>query len=205
MNEIQKYSFIIFEGPPAAGKTMIAKRLSKHFHRRLILEPTGSILPWFYQDMKNRALITQLYYLRKRVELAKKAENVLTLGEKICQDYAFWKDLVYAREFLKNKEFLVYKKLFDLLSDCSSQPDLLVLLDCKTEVIMSRLRHRRRKGEEMLKIADIENLRKRTLRIGQAQKCPKIFIDTSSLKIDLYTKARNHLFDIVVEKISSYK
>ena len=203
MKATQPHRLVAFEGPPTAGKTMCARKFAAHFHTERLLEPTPRLLVSFYADTKPKALVTQIYYLQRRIRHAQKARFLLSKGSQVCMDYAFWKDLVYARQFMDKREYVIYRGLYQSIEDFWVTPSVLVLLDCRTDVIMRRLRSRRRKGEERLTAQDVAALRSHAIRLARIQKCPVIRIDTTSLPIDTSALARNILFHKVVDAVSS--
>ena len=61
--------FIVVEGPIGVGKTSLAKRLAEDFGSELLLEgpEENPFLGRFYQNPRQAALPTQLYFLMQRV------------------------------------------------------------------------------------------------------------------------------------------
>jgi len=198
---LDRYPLVVFEGPPTSGKTMLAKRFAENLSRRAILEPTGVMLSWFHEDRANRALLTQIYFLGRRMTQAKEVNALISRGEKVCQDFALWKDVAYAQTFLSHKEYKVYYTLYQLLEPLAPSPDILIVLDCSPDVIMARLKRRNRKGESSLGIREIKEISKFTMLLANKQNCRKIYINTTDSNIASDRNARDKLFNVVIERI----
>jgi deoxyadenosine/deoxycytidine kinase len=196
---------VIFEGPPASGKTMLANKFAKEYTANLILEPVrGTILPRFYNEIKTRAFLTQMYLLSKRIQNQTNVINLLRAGNIVIQDYTFIKDYVYAQIFLNKEEFNIYKKYYRLFKKLDPIPNILFLLDCNTDTIMKRIINRKRKGELKLSKQDFNHIRSKTIKLLKKTKFNKIIrIDTSDYQIDLHKKDRDDLFKLILDKYSS--
>ena len=62
--------FIAVEGPIGVGKTTLAKRLAESFNYHALLERTDEnpFLQRFYQNRRQAALATQLFFLFQRAQ-----------------------------------------------------------------------------------------------------------------------------------------
>ncbi len=62
--------YIVVEGPIGVGKTSLAQRLSDEFGSTLLLEDVDDnpFLERFYQNPREAALSTQLYFLLQRTK-----------------------------------------------------------------------------------------------------------------------------------------
>lgn len=195
------YDLIVFEGPPTSGKTMLAKRLSKALSRKPVLEPAGRMVSWFHKDRASRAFITQVYFLEHRMTQAREVSRLISNGEKVCQDYAIWKDIVYAKTFLNDRDYRTYYRLYKLLEPAARQPNLLVLLDCSPKVILARIRARKRDGESSLGMQEITRISRNTMSLARKENCPKILIDTTDFGTLSNSKARGQLFTLLINEI----
>ena len=65
---LDKYRYIVVEGPIGVGKTSLAQRMADHLHSGLLLEKPADnpFLENFYGDIPRYALPTQLFFLFQR-------------------------------------------------------------------------------------------------------------------------------------------
>ena len=68
---MDKFRYLVVEGPIGAGKTSLARRLASRLAADLVLEQPeeNPFLARFYQDMARFALPTQLFFLFQRARL----------------------------------------------------------------------------------------------------------------------------------------
>ena len=66
--KLEKYRYIVVEGPIGVGKTSLARRIADHLDSSLLLEEPGEnpFLEKFYSDISRYALPTQLFFLFQR-------------------------------------------------------------------------------------------------------------------------------------------
>jgi len=138
---------IAFEGPIGVGKTTHARGLANHLGVDSLLEDHESkvFLALFYADNSRWALAMQLEFLADRYQQLRDAQrwhhNVLVA------DHTFSKDRLFADMLLSGAELQLYSKFHDLLPDDVAKPDIIVLLDAPTDVLLSRIRARARPME----------------------------------------------------------
>src|SRR6476659_3944663 len=126
------YHFITIEGNIGAGKTTLATLLSKHFNARLILEKFADnpFLPKFYEDPSKYAFPLELFFMAERFKQLKELLQQRDMFQNLTiSDYLFTKCLLFAKVTLPEEEFLLYKKLFDIINPQLVQPDLLLYLN----------------------------------------------------------------------------
>jgi deoxyadenosine/deoxycytidine kinase len=139
------FHYLAIEGPIGVGKTRLAERLAHKLEATTILEHVDNpFLADFYADRPGSALQAQLFYLLNRHrQLTGKRQADLFLQTTIC-DYVFDKDKIFAYLNLDDNELFIYQRLFDLLARDVPPPDLVIYLQAPTELLMKRLRARRR-------------------------------------------------------------
>ena len=126
-----KYSFLTIEGNIGAGKTTLANLLSKHFNSRLILEEFAEnpFLPKFYQNPDQYAFPLELFFMAERYKQLKEMLQTNDMFLKTTvSDYLFTKCLLFAKVNLREEEFRLYQKLFDIINPQIIQPDILIYL-----------------------------------------------------------------------------
>ncbi len=144
------FHYLAIEGPIGVGKTHLAERLAGKLEATTILEDTDNpFLADFYADKPGSALQAQLFYLLNRHrQLTGKRQADLFLQTTIC-DYVFDKDKIFAYLNLDDNELFIYQRLFDLLARDVPAPDLVVYLQAPTELLMERIRRRRKEDPDI--------------------------------------------------------
>ena len=141
------FRYIAVEGPIGAGKTALAERLGTRLDATLVLEETDNpFLADFYADRPGAALQAQLFYLlsRHRQQTALRQADLFSQIT-IC-DYLFDKDKIFAYLNLDDNELFIYQRLYDLLARDVPPPDLVIYLQAPTDVLLRRVRARRRRS-----------------------------------------------------------
>ncbi|HDQ15950.1 MAG TPA: hypothetical protein ENN45_02715, partial [Bacteroidetes bacterium] len=130
------YQFICIEGCIGAGKSSLAKLLSKDMNARLILEEfeDNPFLPKFYKEPEKYAFQLELSFLAERYQQLKdKLHTPDIFHPQTISDYIINKSLIFAKNNLVKDEFSLYQKLFDIVDNSIPNPDLLVYLYLNTE------------------------------------------------------------------------
>ncbi len=143
--------YIAIEGPIGVGKTALARKLSRQFDSRLVLEPENNpFIEPFYRDRRGSAFSAQIWFLisRHRQQLELKQGRLFEQG--VVADYLFEKDRVFAYLNLNDTELATYEKLYELLAADSVKPDLVVYLQARASVLADRIRTRGRDIEKRI-------------------------------------------------------
>ncbi len=156
---VQETRYIAVEGPIGVGKTSLARRLADAFGSSLIQElaDTNPFLTRFYEDPSRWAFSTQLAFLftryRQQRTLAAEPE-----GRGAVADYLFAKDRIFAEMNLQGDELTLYREVLALLDQPVPQPDLVIYLEARPEVLLRRLRKRNREFERRITQQYLERL-----------------------------------------------
>ncbi|MBT3426161.1 MAG: deoxynucleoside kinase [Gammaproteobacteria bacterium] len=137
-------SYIAVEGPTGVGKTSLTKRLAESFNYETILETseTNPFLDQFYENRRNSALPTQLFFLFDRARQVENMRQGDIFKPVRVADFLIDKDRLFAELNLTADELTLYDKVTEHLSVSAPAPDLVVYLQAPAEVLMDRIQHR---------------------------------------------------------------
>jgi deoxyadenosine/deoxycytidine kinase len=141
---VDKYRYLVIEGPIGAGKTSLAKRLAARLSADLVLEQPAEnpFIARFYQDMARYALPTQLFFLFQRARMIEPLKQRDLFARPAVADFLLDKDLLFAQVTLSGEEFALYQKIYDALRPQAPAPDLVIYLQAQPAVLIERVRRR---------------------------------------------------------------
>ncbi len=134
------------------GKTSLATLLADRLNGVAVLEKTedNPFLPDFYKDPQKFRFQTQLFFLLRRYQHCSEIIQMNLFRNVVISDYLFQKDRLFAGVNLDENEFWLYDQIFHLLEQRVVNPDLVIFLQARTEVLMDRIKKRGRKYEKGL-------------------------------------------------------
>jgi deoxyadenosine/deoxycytidine kinase len=194
---------IIVAGNIGVGKTSLAERISERMDWRCAFESVADnpYLADFYKDMREWSFHLQIFFLGHRamqyLEMAKEAQSVI-FDRTIYEDaYIFARALRHMGN-VNERDYLSYRRVFDLVTSQLPPPDLLIYLKAPVPVLMQRIRSRARSIEtgittEYLSLLD--TFYEDWLKIFDV--CPVLTIRSDDLD---FVHKPQHL-DIVVQRI----
>jgi deoxyadenosine/deoxycytidine kinase len=146
---MERPRYIAIEGPIGVGKTTLAQVLAERLGARLVLEQPeeNPFLPSFYADRRKHAFQAQLFFLLSRYQQQQALVQQDLFATATVSDYLFAKDRIFAALTLDPAELALYQQVYELLGPRVVQPDLVVYLQARTEVLLSRIRKRGREYE----------------------------------------------------------
>jgi len=136
--------YISIEGPIGVGKSSLAQILARKFGARLVKEEVANnpFLERFYEDPRKFAFQTQLFFLLSRYRQQKEvAQGTLFESGVVC-DYILAKDKIFALINLEDDEVSLYESIYKLLVSTLPKPDMVIYLQARPEVLLSRVRKR---------------------------------------------------------------
>jgi deoxyadenosine/deoxycytidine kinase len=141
---VDRFRYLVVEGPIGAGKTSLARRLASRLSADLVLEQPGEnpFLARFYQDMARYALPTQLFFLFQRARLLEPLAQLDMFGRPAIGDFLLDKDPLFARITLSGDELALYQKIYEALRPRAPLPDLVVYLQAQPATLIERVRRR---------------------------------------------------------------
>lgn len=146
-----QHRFVTIEGNIGAGKTTLAHLLSEKLNARLILEEFAEnpFLAKFYENPAQYAFPVELFFMAERYKQQKDLVNQQDLFQTITiSDYLFTKCLLFAKVNLPDDEFRLYQRLFEIIHQQLTQPDLLIYLHSPVNKLQENIRKRNRSYEQ---------------------------------------------------------
>jgi len=141
---LDKYRYVVVEGPIGVGKTSLARRLAEHTGASVLLEKPeeNPFLRRFYQDPVRHALSTQLFFLFQRINEVRELAQMDLFRTRTVADYLLDKDALFARINLSDEEFALYQNIYSSLAPHAPAPDLVIYLQAPLETLVERVRRR---------------------------------------------------------------
>jgi deoxyguanosine kinase len=176
--------YIAIDGPIGVGKTTLTHLLARRLQARPVLEEfeDNPFLREFYRDRARVAFQTQVYFLLARFKQQESLRQPDLFNRAMVSDYLFAKDRIFAYLNLSEHELQLYEKIYDLLKPRLLQPDLVIYLHARPEVLMRRLRRRGREIEATVDVSYLDGLmRAYNDFFHRYDETPLISVDTSDV------------------------
>lgn len=195
--------FVLVAGNIGAGKTSLTERIGQRLGWRTGFESVSDnpYLADFYADMAKWALHLQIFFLGHRAEqhlaLCNAPESAIS-DRSIYEDAHIFARALHHMGVVPERDYLSYRRTFDLLVNYLPRPDLLLYLKCPVPVLMDRIRARGRKMESGI-TADYLSLLDTFYDewLDNFDLCPVLVIPSQNLN---FVEKPEHL-DIVAQKI----
>jgi deoxyadenosine/deoxycytidine kinase len=178
-----KHQFITIEGNIGAGKTTLSNILAQKLNAKLILEEFADnpFLPKFYEKPDQYAFPLELFFMAERYKQLKDFLNTQDLFQQVTiSDYLFTKCLLFAKVNLPSEEFRLYQKLFDIIHQQISFPDILIYLHAPVQKLQENIKKRNRSYEQDIKDDYLFNLQETYTSYIKQHNINTIFIDASN-------------------------
>ena len=177
------YHFITIEGNIGAGKTTLAHLLSKHYNARLILEEFADnpFLAKFYENPQQFAFPLELFFMAERYKQQKDLLQQKDLFQSLTiSDYLFTKCLLFAKVTLPDDEFRLYQRLFEIINQQVTQPDLLIYLHAPIAKLQANIRKRNRSYEQRIPDDYLFNIQETYTHYIKQHNIKTLFVDASN-------------------------
>lgn len=158
---ISQFNYIAIEGNIGAGKTSLASKIAQDFNAQLVLErfKDNPFLPKFYEDPTRYAFPLEMSFLADRYQQLLEDIGQLNLfKELIVSDYDLNKSLIFAKITLTQVEFLLYKKLYNLMNADITRPDRYIYLYQNTEQLLINIEKRGRDYERNIEASYLQKV-----------------------------------------------
>ncbi len=152
--------YIAVEGPIGVGKTTLAKRLAELFDYQLLLEDAheNPFLNKFYENRRQNALATQLFFLFQRVQKIDDLKQQDMFKPLRIADFLIDKDPIFAQVNLDPDEFELYQKVYSQMTVDAPTPDLVIYLQASVDRLLERIDRRGIAAERTISRQYLEEL-----------------------------------------------
>ncbi len=194
---------VLVAGNIGAGKTSLTERLGQRLGWRTAFESVADnpYLADFYADMRQWSFHLQVFFLGHRaeqhLELANDPRSTIA-DRSIYEDAYIFARALHHMGNLSERDYLAYRRLFDLVVRGLPAPDLLIYLKAPVVVLMERIRRRGRAMESGITAEYLALLESFYADWMDAfDLCPVLTIQSDDLD---FVHHKEHL-DIVVQRI----
>ena len=152
--------FITVEGPIGVGKTSLTKKLAESLNYDTFLETAESnpFLERFYQNRRQAALQTQLFFLFERARQIQELRQGDMFEPVRVSDFLLEKDRLFAEINLDKDEMILYDKIYEHLTIDAPKPDLVIYLQAPIDVLLDRIQSRGITAEQSIEPAYLKQL-----------------------------------------------
>lgn len=194
---------VVVAGNIGAGKTSLTERLGERMGWQMAFESVtdNPYLADFYGDMRNWSFHLQIFFLGHRaqqyLDLHVSPKSAI-LDRSIYEDAYIFARALHSLGNLNERDYLAYRRVFELIVSRLPPPNLLIYLRAPVEVLMERIYRRAREietgiTEEYLGL--LESFYDDWMDVFDV--CPVLTIRTDDLD---FVHVTRHL-DIVVKRI----
>ena len=157
---------IAVSGNIGAGKTTLTQMLSKHYGWEMRLEPVvvNPYLEDYYKDIKRWSFALEVYFLKERF---RDVLDIAHTNKTIIQDRSIFEGVYvfvennYRQGNLSETDFRTYMELFDLITNITKTPDLMIYLRNSVPELVRQIQKRGRDYEQTMQLDYLEGLNNR--------------------------------------------
>ena len=202
---VEKYNYIAIEGNIGAGKTTLANMIGDDFNAKLVLErfADNPFLPKFYDDKDRYAFPLEMSFLADRYsQLSDDLAQFDLFKNFIVSDYYIFKSLIFSQVTLAKEEYILYRRMFDIMYKEITKPDLYVYLYQNTTRLLDNIKKRGRDYEQNITPDYLEKIHQGYSNFMKTeQHLNTLVIDVSEL--DFLNKKAD--YGHIIKKINDFK
>jgi deoxyadenosine/deoxycytidine kinase len=198
---------IVVAGNIGVGKTSLTERIGARMGWLTGFESVSDnpYLPDFYANMKTWSFHLQVYFLGHRakqyLDIANQPRSAI-LDRSIYEDAYIFARALHHMDNLSERDYLAYKRLFELVVNGLPAPHLLIYLKAPVDVLMRRIQARARGIETGISadyLALLDTFYDDWLKSFDL--CPVLTIRTDNLDFVNKTKALDTVTQRITEKL----
>ncbi|MBK9926904.1 MAG: deoxynucleoside kinase [Anaerolineales bacterium] len=194
---------VVVAGNIGVGKTSLTERIGSRLGWWTGYESVADnpYLADFYGDMRTWSFHLQVFFLGHRAEQymdAARDSRSAILDRSIFEDFHIFARALHHMGDLAERDYLAYRRLFELVVQSMPRPHLLIYLKAPVNVLMDRIRRRARNMETGISpdyLSLLDSFYDEWL--GSFDLCPVLTIRSDDLD---FVHQQNHL-DTVIERI----
>ena len=194
---------VVVAGNIGVGKTSLTERIGSRLGWWTGYESVADnpYLADFYSDMRTWSFHLQVFFLGHRAEQymdAVRDSRSAILDRSIYEDFFIFARALHHMGDLAERDYLAYRRLFELVMNSLPRPNLLIYLKAPVHVLLDRIRRRARNMETGISpeyLTLLDSFYDEWL--GAFDMCPVLTIRTDDLD---YVHEQNHL-DTVLARI----
>lgn len=154
---------VAIAGNIGAGKTTLSTKLAKHFGWEVHYEDTtdNPYLGDFYKDMPRWSFNLQIYFLNSRYRQVldiRKGDKTVIQDRSIYEDAHIFAPNLHEMGLMSHRDFDNYIRLFELMTQQISPPDLMIYLKADISTLVSHIESRGRDYESTMSIDYLKKL-----------------------------------------------
>jgi len=191
---------VVVAGNIGVGKTSLTERIGSRLGWWTGYESVtdNPYLADFYGDMRTWAFHLQVFFLGHRAEQymdAVRDSRSAILDRSIFEDFHIFARALHHMGDLAERDYLAYRRLFELVVQSMPRPHLLIYLKAPVNVLMDRIRRRARNMETGISpdyLSLLDSFYDEWL--GSFDLCPVLTIRTDDLD---FVHQQNHLDTVI--------
>lgn len=154
---------IAIAGNIGAGKSSLVEFLARSYDVQPFYEPNDEnpYLPAFYEDMRQWAFHSQIYFLASKFRLHQaldRAEGVVALDRTIFEDAEIFATALHQMRHIDKRDWNTYRNFYESILDAIRPPDLLIYLRCPMRSLRRRIKLRGREMEQEIPLSYLKRL-----------------------------------------------